>query len=99
MNLKNQLRFLLDHRGMSAADLSRKAEVSKQVISLWLSGAKPRNVDQIKKVADALDVTVDHLLFGDGEDREAEKITAFDTLTGDGWVGGIFEVKFRRVKK
>jgi len=96
MNLKKQLRFLLDHRGMSAA---RKSSVSKQTLSLWLSGSKPKNVEQIKQVADALGVSVDHLLFGNGRDHTSEQATELDALLGDQWISGLFEIRLRRVKK
>lgn len=99
MNLKSQLKLHLDQRGMTAADLARESGVSKQVVSHWLGGAKPKNIDQVKKVADALETTLDHLMFGNGIDREAQKVTELDALLGDGWVSGLFEIRFRRVKK
>jgi transcriptional regulator with XRE-family HTH domain len=99
MNLKNQLRCYLDIRGMTATELARKSGVSKQVISLWLSGAEPKKVAQIKKVAASLGTTVDHLCFGDGRDESVQKVTELDALLGDGWVSGLFEVRFRRVKR
>lgn len=99
MNLKAQLRFYLDKRGMSAAELARKAGVSKQVLSLWSGGAKPKNIDQAKRVAIALGTTLDNLMFGNGVDDASEKATELDALLGTGWVSGLFEVRFRRVRK
>lgn len=99
MNLKNQLRVYLELRNTTAAELSRKTGVSKQVLSLWLDGAQPKNIAQVKKVALALGTTVDHLCFGDGRDTEAQKTTELDALLGDQWISGLFEVRFRRVKK
>ncbi len=84
---------------MTAAELSRKSGVSKQVISLWLSGSGPKKIDQVKKAAEALNVSVDNLCFGDGVDKDVQKITELDALLGDGWVGGLFEVRFRRIRK
>lgn len=99
MTLKAQLTYHLKRRGMTAAELARKTGVSKQVLSLWLNGSKPKNVDQVKSVADALGVTIDNLMFGDGVDLESAKTTELDALMGTGWVSGLFEVRFRRVKK
>lgn len=94
MNLKAQLKHHLDERGMTAAELSRKSGVSKQVLSAWLAGAQPKNLEQVKKVADALRVTIDHLAFGQGAD--GAEIAA----TGEsGWITGLFEVRLRRVRK
>jgi transcriptional regulator with XRE-family HTH domain len=96
MNLKAQLRLLLDLRGMTPAELARKSGVSKQVISLWQSGAKPKNVEQVKAVADALSVSVDSLLFGNGDERENR--VGLDAFLGDEWISGAFEIKIRRIK-
>jgi transcriptional regulator with XRE-family HTH domain len=98
MILKDRLRFLLDQRSMTAAALARKAGVSKQVISVWLGGAEPRKLDQVKKVADALGVSMDSLCFGEPGMQEAPD--SMGTLFGNGgWVTGVFEVKLRRIKK
>ncbi|AFX99946.1 Hypothetical protein Bdt_0238 [Bdellovibrio bacteriovorus str. Tiberius] len=37
-------------------------------------------------------------MFGSGSDEESKKHTELSSLLGDEWIGGIFEVKFRRVK-
>lgn len=99
MNLKKQLRYFLELRELSASQLARKASVPKQSVSGWLSGSNPRDVKQIKRVADALDTSVDCLLFGDGQDLERQKITELDALLGDSWISGLFEVRFRRIKR
>jgi transcriptional regulator with XRE-family HTH domain len=99
VTLKEQLRFYLDERGLSAAELSRKSKVSKQVLSAWMAGAKPKNVEQIRAVARVLSTTIDNLLFGSGRDEKEDRITELDTLLGNGWVGGTFELRIRRVKK
>lgn len=99
MTLKKQLRFYLELNDMTAAQLARKANVPKQSLSGWLAGSNPRDVKQVKKVADALDVTLDNLMFGQGQDEDQRKHTELNSLLGDGWIGGVFEVQFRRVKK
>jgi transcriptional regulator with XRE-family HTH domain len=99
LNLKKQLRFFLDRREMSAAQLARKAGVPKQSLSGWLGGSKPRDVLQVKKCAEVLGTTLDHLMFGEGENREQEKHTELNALFGDEWISGLFEVRLRRVKR
>ena len=99
MNLPKQIQFYLRLRGMTAAELARKAGVSKQVISQWANGSRPRDVEQVKKVADAFGTTVDSLLFGSGKDMSAERVTELDALLGSEWISGLFEVKFRRIKR
>ena len=99
MNLKHQLKFFLDQRGFTASHLAKKANVPKQSISGWISGNNPRDVRQVKRVADVLGVSLDHLLFGHGDSHESRKVTELDALLGEGWISGLFEVRFRRIKK
>lgn len=96
MRLKQQLQFYLDRKEVSAAQLSKQSGVSKQVLSLWLSGGKPRNVEQVKKVAEVLGTTVDHLCFGEGAEQSPKGLD--EAFEGD-WLSGIFEVRVRRVHK
>lgn len=98
MTLKKQLRFYLDANDMTAAQLARKAGIPKQSLSGWLSGSNPRDVKQVKKVADSLGVSLDNLMFGNGADEKSAKHQELNALMGDDWIGGVFEVKFRRVK-
>lgn len=98
VNLKKQLTLYLKTRGMTAAELSRKSGISKQVISIWLSGTEPRKISQVKKVASVLETSIDNLCFGDGIDLEHERSTDLEALLGDQWISGLFELKFRRVR-
>lgn len=99
MNMKMQLRFYLKSKGMTASQLGKMARVPRQSISDWLAGSSPRNVNHVKKVADALGVSVDNLLFGEGVDPGQQRVTELDALLGEGWVSGLFEVRFRRIKR
>jgi transcriptional regulator with XRE-family HTH domain len=99
MNFKSQLRYFLDQREMSASQLAKKAKVPKQSLSGWLSGSSPRDVRQVKRVADALGVTIDHLLFGNGTDLGKQRVTELEALLGEGWIAGLFEVRFRRIRR
>lgn len=99
MNLKNQLKLYLRHTDMSASQLAKKASVPRQSLSDWIGGSKPRDISQVKKVAKVLGTTVDHLVFGEGLDDNARKVTELDALLGDEWISGLFEVRFRRVKR
>ncbi len=96
MNLKKQLALYLDNRGLTAAQLAKKAGVSKQVLSLWLAGGAPRKLEQVKAVADALGTTVDQLCFGAGVEKSAEESKG--KFPDDEWMSGKFEIKVRRIK-
>lgn len=64
MILRFQLKRLLEHRGISSAELSRRAGVPKQSISDWLSGVEPRKLSHVRRVAQVLGITLDELCFG-----------------------------------
>jgi len=94
VRLKENLRTHLDKQGITAAQLAKRAGVSKQVLSTWLNGASPRKIEQVKKVADSLSVSVDELCFG------SKMPTAQDQFPfpSDQWISGVFEIKVRKVK-
>ena len=92
MNLKKQLKLYLSNKGLTASELSRISGVPKQSLSDWLAGSSPRDIRTVKKVADALEVTLDHLVFGDGVAVLQESVPANE------WMSGIYEVKFRKIK-
>jgi transcriptional regulator with XRE-family HTH domain len=64
MRLKQQLEHLLAQHNMNPTQLSRKANVPRQTVGNWLTGQSPKNFDQVKRVADLFNVTLDHLLYG-----------------------------------
>jgi len=100
MNLKKQLKTYFDHFDLSAAQVARKAGVPKQSLSGWMAGNTPRDLNQLRKVAEVLGTTVDDLLFGSGvhhEDKRPNPI--LENLIGEEWIGGVFEIRIRRIRK
>ena len=65
MRLKQQLEYHLSKNNMNASQLSRKANVPRQTLSNWLMGQAPKNINQVKRVADLFNVTIDHLIYGE----------------------------------
>jgi transcriptional regulator with XRE-family HTH domain len=94
MNLKNQLKLLMERNFLTITTLSQKASVPKSTISDWLGGSVPRDLRKLKKVADALNTTVDHLCFGKGLVDEKEKFTQYQEEI----FAGIYEVVLRKPK-
>jgi transcriptional regulator with XRE-family HTH domain len=100
MTLKDQLRIYLRHRDMTAAQLARKTGVRKGLISDYLAGVPPRKLEAVKSICDALGVSVDHLCFGTGIQKDETSEGLLSALVdGDGWISGQFEIKLRRIKK
>lgn len=64
MKLKSILKSQLEKHDMSVVQLSRKASVPKNTLFNWLSGMKPKDVEQAKRCADVFGISLDYLLFG-----------------------------------
>jgi transcriptional regulator with XRE-family HTH domain len=93
MILNQQLKHLLSTRDITVAQLSRATEVPAKTIYHWLHGQSPRNLVQVKKIADYFGVSLDFLLFG-----QLPPVTGIDHLKSD-ILAGIFEVVLRKVKQ
>lgn len=95
MKLAQQLKKLIHQHGTTVSILSKSVKTPNQTIHNWLSGSKPRDLDQVKKVADHFKVSLDFLLYGIESEKPTTPIEAFrDEINA-----GIFEVVLRRVKK
>lgn len=97
LELHKNLKNLLDKRGMTPSQLSRATKVPNSTIQNWLTGLEPRNLIQLKKVADFFDISVDLLVYGGKKEtkRDRSAISEF----ADEINAGTFEVVLRRVKK
>lgn len=99
MVLKEQLRNALRASGISVSELSRRSGVPKQSLSDWLAGTSPKNIKQVKCVANCLGLSLDALCFGKGASPIPEPVLNVNALFGDDWVSGVFEVRIRKIKK
>ena len=88
VQLKTQLRALLERHNLTAAELARRSGVPKQVLSLWLAGVEPRKLSHLKRVAQALGVSVDELCFGLSHNPSVESAD---------WIEGTFIGRIRRI--
>ena len=68
------LRYLMDARGITQADLCRELDVSSATASDWCSGKKHPRVDKLQRIADILGVRLSTLTSEDGlQDYEDEQ--------------------------
>jgi transcriptional regulator with XRE-family HTH domain len=86
--LKSRLKELLRSKAVTAAELSRRSGVPKQVLSIWLTGVEPRKLSHLKRVANALGVTVDELCFPSQSESKKDPTPPCD------WIEGVFEGVF-----
>jgi len=95
LRLKENLEHLIDESGISITNLAKKCGINQQTIHNWLSGQSPKNISQVKKLADYFGCSIEDICFLDNKtglkseiDKYKEEINA-----------GIFEVILRRVQK
>jgi transcriptional regulator with XRE-family HTH domain len=63
LKLRKKLAKLLEQHDMSASELSRQTGIAWQVISDWLAGVHPRNLTQLKKIAEIFRTSIESLCF------------------------------------
>ena len=62
MQVGNNIQRFLNAQGITQQALSTKLGISKQVMSKIITGAKAINVEEIRNIASALNVSIDSLL-------------------------------------
>ena len=65
LQLKRQLKHYLDLRRITASELARRSGVPKQTISNWLADLPPHGLQHVKRIADALSISLDELCYED----------------------------------
>lgn len=70
-NWGTRLRAILKERGMSVRKAARVAGVSPSVLDSWTSGATPKDLMAVKRLADDLGVSFSWLVIGEREDIRA----------------------------
>lgn len=99
--LRQILKDKLKEKEMKIQTLSKHTGISRKTIENWVDGQKPKNIEQVKVVADFFNMSLDELCFGEkprenvsvstGNAKDLEKYKS-EILTG------VFEVTLRAVK-
>lgn len=71
MKLGQTIQELCRQRDWTLARLAREADVPPQTVHNWSLGRKAVNPDQLKKIANALEVSLHYLMFGEADPFEA----------------------------
>lgn len=61
--LAKNLKLLIELKELTVSELARRTDVPKSNILTWLNGANP-NLEQLDKVAQYFNVSIDYLVFG-----------------------------------
>lgn len=94
MKFPAQLRQLLKQHDMTVSQLGRAVKISPKTIYSWLNGQSPRNISQVKSLANYFSISLDELLFGE---VPKTKVTFEDYR--DEINAGTFVVILRRTRK
>lgn len=73
---KNFLKQIRQEKGLRQADLARKTGLFKQNISDFEKGKQGFSKESLDKIADALDVSVNHILTGESDESLDKKSRA-----------------------
>ena len=95
MKLNKRLKDLLKTEDVTVAQLSRATGISSKTLYKWQEGQSPRDISQVKKVAEYFKITVDELCFGE-EPKQKRSILEEKT---DEILAGNWDVVLRRPKK
>lgn len=93
MILAAQLKSLTKKHGIPVSALARKTGVPVKTLYSWLQGQSPRNLNQLKTVAEHFGVSLEYLLFNE---TPAVKNKSFDDLKNEINIGN-YEVILRKV--
>lgn len=70
MKLGTNIKELCKKKKMTLKDLSRLAGIPNQTLHNWVTGRSMVNPEQLKKVANALEVSLHFLVFGENDPYE-----------------------------
>lgn len=93
MEISKQLEKLLNDSGINVSQLARDVGISSKTLHNWTTGQKPRDIDQVKLVADYFGVSMDELCFGL---KASPSVVNFENHK-DEINAGIYEVVLRKI--
>lgn len=97
MQLDKHLKKLLQLRGLNVSRLAKATGVPGTTISNWMAGQAPKNIDQVKAVADHLEVSIEELVYG--SQPYAKKKSVLEEFAENEIYAGKYEVILRRIVK
>ncbi len=86
---------LMKERRLSIKELSNLSGVPASTIHEWANGRSPRDPVRAKKLADALDISLNQLLFDEPDKNETIQI---QSILKEDIFSGTFEINIKRIK-
>ena len=97
MILSNNLKKMLLKKDIGLSKLSKSTGVPLTTLSNWINGQSPKNISQVKAVANYFSLTVDDLVFGSGTFRKSKGF--IDDFCEEDHHAGTYEVILRKIKQ
>ena len=95
MDLAKSLKKLMFEKDIKVTQLSRATKVPATTLHNWLSGQTPKDIKQVKRVADYFSVSLDQLFFP----NLVHKTNPLKSVLEDEVFAGEFEVILRRINR
>ncbi len=86
---------IMKERRLSIKELSEMSGVPTSTLHEWQNGRSPRDPVKAKQLAEALELSLDQLLFDEPLKKEPLQI---EQIIKEDFVSGTFEVTIKRVK-
>ena len=86
------LKTLLKTRRITLKEVSSNTGVPSSTLSEWLNNRSPKNPEQIRKVAEYLEVSLHYLLFGIEDKQEP-----ISKILKEDFFSGTFEINIKRI--
>ncbi len=83
MNLSKNIALHCKQKNMPLSLLARKAKVPKATLHGWLTGRRALNLDQLRRVADTLEISLYQLLFSADDPNIDRKMHLERIFSGD----------------
>ncbi|MBY0515369.1 MAG: helix-turn-helix domain-containing protein [Bacteriovoracaceae bacterium] len=96
LKLAKVLNRLITKKRLSIKELSEMSGVPSSTIHEWANGRVPRDPIKTKKLADALEISLNQLLFDEEDRKEPLQI---EQIIKEDFVSGTFEITIKKVKE
>jgi len=94
LTLQEQLPILIEKHRLNVSRLAELTGVNVQTLHNWIGGQNPKNIEQVKVIADFFNVSLEYLCFGEIEQSKNSINQYQDEIST-----GVYEVVLRRIKK
>ena len=96
IKISKVLTRIMKERKLSIKELSNLSGVASSTIHEWLNGRSPRDPVKAKKLADALEMSLNQLLFDEPDKNETIQI---QQIFKEDVFSGVFEINIKRIKE